>query len=92
MNKKMNLQTKVLCALGAVYVLECASMLKVVRKERGKRKKIREWELMNSSAIRASKERLMRMVADPESTPREILVALEEEQEFLKIIQNQPMY
>lgn len=66
---------------------------KAIRKiEQEKRKKIREWELMNESALEASKKRFERLVNDPDSTAADLMVALKEEQEFWEVIGNQPMY
>ena len=93
MKKKMNLQTKFAYGyIGVVAVGFLCMYSEAARNERQKRKKIREWELMNKSAITASRRRLADMALDPDVTSHDMIVAFREETQFLNIVQNQPMY
>jgi hypothetical protein len=85
--------TKVLYMAGGAYTVGwIATFAKAFRSEYKKRKKIEQWETMNRSAIRASMGRLVQMAEDPDTTAADLWIAMEEEEQFLRIIQNQPMY
>lgn len=79
--------------IGAIVVIAgVISHTKVVRAERKKRKQIEEWETTAKSAIAASRARLERMINDPNTTAADLLQAWLEENEFMKLIRDQPMY
>lgn len=93
---KQNPATKTIYMIGGAYIaalgIGVAGFAKDVRKEYKKRKSIQEWETMNQSAIRASLRRLAEMTADPDTTAADLWTAMAEEEQFLRIIQDQPMY
>lgn len=60
--------------------------IKVVRAERAKRKQIKAWEQDRVATIRASRDKLMAMMADPNVSLSEVLAAWRREQEFLDIV------
>ncbi len=66
--------------------------MRVVRTERKKRQKIKEWETMNLEAAAASYVRLKRIQEDPNSDLNDFITAINEEGQFLNLIKNQPMY
>lgn len=65
---------------------------RIVRPERKKRKQIKEWETNVRSAIEAARERLLRIALEPEATLEDAAEAWREENEFIDLIRNQPMY
>lgn len=75
-----------LLAAGTVYYA------RIVRPERKKRKQIKEWKANCKSAIESSRERMMRLALDPNTTAKAYMEAWAEESEFINLIQNQPMY
>lgn len=95
MNKWKNLypQTKVIYIIGGCFTaMFCKEFVKAYRAEsRKQKKKIREWELMNESAVNAARDRLVQIMQDPDVTAAELWKALEEETEFMQLIYNQPM-
>jgi hypothetical protein len=95
MNKwnELDSTTKAIYAIEvAVSAAYLAVYLKVTKRERIRRRKIREWKRMNKSAIEATRARLRKMADDPACTANDIIEAYREEKKFLDIIQNQPMY
>lgn len=89
---KQNPATKATYIVGGLYTAAfVGSYINLLRVEYKVRKKIRAWERMNQSAAQASLARLGRMSKDPNTTAAELWQALEEESEFLNLIQSQPM-
>lgn len=60
--------------------------IKTVREERAKRKKIEAWEQDRLATIRASRDRIMEMLADPNVSLSEAMAAWKRENEFLDIV------
>jgi hypothetical protein len=64
----------------------------VRRKERMKRKKIQAWYDLNYSAVVAFQRRMMDILNDPNATEADFWEAWKEEQAFMNLIHDQPMY
>jgi hypothetical protein len=82
-----------LAGIGSILVVAgVIDYVKVVREERRKRKLIKVWETNTLGAIKAARERCRRIANDPTATSKDLLQAWVEEMQFIKLIENQPMY
>lgn len=63
-----------------------------VRIEMEKRKKIQEWTLMNQEALKSVKTTWEEVSNDPDATAADLMKAFHEGNQFLNLINDQPMY
>lgn len=66
--------------------------VKVIRTERQKRKKIKEWETMNLACVANYRERIMEAYEDDSVSIDEFWQIIRDEMRFLLIVREQPMY
>lgn len=63
-----------------------------VRVERRKRAQIKAWEQENRACVKNAQTRLVTMLEDPKYNFADFWKAWDEENKFLDIMQNRPMY
>lgn len=90
-NKELRILASV--ALGTMVFGQAAyDYVKVTRKERKKRKKLAAWEREVFACINVSREKLSTYVNSPEFTYEGFITLLREEDQFITLVMNQPMY
>lgn len=87
---------KAYAAIGGILLLSVVVptgiYIKVVLSERKKRKKIEAWQRENLACIEQSQQRLLDVASSEHFSWEEFWTVMQEESEFLKIVQNQPKY
>lgn len=89
-DEKAAIAVAVTCLLPAIYGAK--TYITVVREERRKRKSIEKWKEENLQCINNSQNRLFEILESDNFTQAEFMKAVAEEQMFLSIVRNQPMY
>lgn len=89
-------EEKVQLTVAGAGILACVAAgiyyVKVSRSERKKRAKIREETLERLTVIRQSRDRVLEALADPNVSLQEAMQLWREENQFIDVITNQPLY
>lgn len=91
-NKEKAIATLTITGIGAVTVAGVVEYMKVLRVERSKRKKIEAWERENLACIEKFRQRMTDVCNTVPFDSNAFWAAWREEQAFLNIVGNQPMY